>query len=150
MFDSSFYTALYAKGRLKENALISPFIGFIMFPIIFLMFKAGFSPVVLSYAGIISYALLGLIIKPVLICKIANYSFKEITSVFIPCLLVSLVSVPIPILCNIFLEKNLVNYFLILAISIICVIVAVFFIGIDRQMRGKIVCFVKDNIIKQK
>ena len=47
VFDTSFYTALYAKGRIKENALISPLIGFLVFPIVYLLFKSGYTPVVL-------------------------------------------------------------------------------------------------------
>ena len=39
VFDVSFYRALYAKGRIKENALISPTLGFIRFPIVYLLFK---------------------------------------------------------------------------------------------------------------
>ena len=86
VFDTSFYRALYAKGRLKENALISPTLGFIQFPVIYLLFKFGFSPVALSWACLITYAMLGLIIKPILIIKIVDYKWRDIFSVFIPCL----------------------------------------------------------------
>lgn len=69
VFDTSFYTALYAKGRLKENALISPTLGLIRFPIIYFLFKAGYSPVALSWASLLTYAVLGLIVKPILVVK---------------------------------------------------------------------------------
>ena len=42
VFDTSFYRALYAKGRLRENALISPTLVFLQFPIIYLLFKFGY------------------------------------------------------------------------------------------------------------
>lgn len=92
VFDTSFYTALYAKGDLKANALISPTLGFLMFPIVYVMFKLGASPVALSWASLIMYAILGLIVKPFLIIRIASYTWKEIWSVFKPCLIVSLIS----------------------------------------------------------
>lgn len=41
VFDTSFYTALYAKGQLKENALISPTLGLISFPIVYFYLKRG-------------------------------------------------------------------------------------------------------------
>lgn len=69
VFDTSFYTALYAKGRLRENALISPTLGFISFPIIYFLFKAGYSPVALSWASLLTYAVLGVIVKPILVVK---------------------------------------------------------------------------------
>lgn len=77
VFDTSFYRALYAKGRLKENALISPTLGFIQFPIVYLLFKAGCSPIALSWASLIVYAILGVIIKPLLIIKIVDYTWKD-------------------------------------------------------------------------
>ena len=146
VFDTSFYTALFTKGRLRENALISPLLGFIQFPIIYLLFKKGYSPVVLSYAGIIVYAMLGLIIKPVLICKIVNYTFRDITSVFIPCLKVCLLAVPIPVLVSYYLANSLINYFAVCVVSAICVLTAVYYFGINRQMRHKIMSIVKDKI----
>jgi O-antigen/teichoic acid export membrane protein len=150
VFDTSFYTALYAKGQLKENAMISPIIGFIQFPVIYLLFKMGHSPVVLSYAGIIVYAVLGLIIKPILICKIVNYTFRDIMSVFVPCMKVCFIAIPVPFLLNYFLEKIFLNFLIICLVSIICVLVVVFYIGLDRQMRYKIICIVKERLSKNK
>lgn len=48
VFDTSFYTALYAKGQLKQNALISPMLGFVVFPITYILFKFGYSPLTLG------------------------------------------------------------------------------------------------------
>ena len=67
VFHSSFLTALHAKGRLRENALISPLVAAIRFLTVYFLFRADFSPVVLSYTGIVSFAIVGLIIKPVLL-----------------------------------------------------------------------------------
>ena len=145
VFDTSFYTALYAKGRLKENALISPMLGFIQFPIIYLLFRMGYSPVVLSYAGIIVYAILGLIIKPILICKITNYTFRDVMSVFIPCLKVCLVATPIPVLLNHYLDRGLLSFFIICAVSTICVLTVVFFLGLNDQMRHKVICITREK-----
>ncbi len=89
VFDTSFYTALYAMGRLKENALVSPTIGLLRFPLIYLFFKMGCSPVALSWASLATYVLLGLVIKPILITKIAKYSWKNILGVFVPCVRVT-------------------------------------------------------------
>jgi O-antigen/teichoic acid export membrane protein len=148
VFDTSFYTALYAKGRLKENALLSPMIGFIQFPVIYILFKSGYSPVVLSYAGVIVYALLGLIIKPILICKIANYTFHDVISVFISCLKVCVVAVPIPVIMNCFLNQSILNWGGICIISILSVSITTFYLGINANMRRKILCFAKTRLLK--
>lgn len=92
VFDSSFYMALYAKGNLKANALISPTLGFIQFPVVFILFKFGFSPVTLSWASLIVYAVLGLIVKPILLIKTVDYNWSEIYETFRPCIIVSIVA----------------------------------------------------------
>ena len=150
VFDTSFYTALYAKGRLKENALISPTIGFVQFPIIYVLFKLGYSPVALSYIGIISAALLALVIKPILICKIVDYNFRDIISVFLPCLKVCVCALPLPILSRYLLPHNLACFFLVCLISAFSVIIAVFYLGIDLKLRRRIVRAIKVRIVRSK
>ena len=90
VFDTSFYTALYAKGRIRENALISPLVVFVCFPMVYLLFKSGASPVALSWAYLVCYALLGLVIKPILLNRICNYNWKEILNVFWVCFVVTI------------------------------------------------------------
>lgn len=142
VFDTSFYTALYAMGRLKENALISPTFSLIRFPIVYLLFKFGFSPVALSWASLITYMILGLIVKPILLIKIAGYTLSDIYDVFRPCLLVTLVSVPIPMYIAITLDcVQFTNFILCIIVSVSITLVAVYMLGINRQERTKIVSY---------
>lgn len=81
----AFYSGLYACGRVKENALISPFILSLQFPVIYIAFKLGGSPVFLSYAGIMATLILAIIVKPLLKqVKLAGYNWDDIKTVFIP------------------------------------------------------------------
>ena len=139
VFDTSFYTALYAMGRLKENALISPTLGFVCFPIVYLLFKFGFSPVALSWASLVTYAILGLVIKPVLLVKIAKYSWKDVYNVFRPCLLVTLLSCPIPVYIGMSYDcMRIENFLFCIVVSMISVAFVVYFIGITGKERAKV------------
>lgn len=150
VFDTSFYRALYAKGRLKENALISPTIGFLSFPIVYLLFKNGFSPVALSWASLITYALLGLIVKPLLVIKIVDYTWKDIFSVFVPCLKVTAVAVIVPMLSFLYLtfDNQFASLLTIGSISILSVGLSVWFLGLNKEMKAKVVEMVKNKIGK--
>jgi hypothetical protein len=150
VFDTSFYTALYARGRLRENALISPTIGFLGFPIVYILFKNGYSPVVLSYAGIISYALLGFVVKPALIIKIADYSIGDVISVFVPCIKVSIIAVIIPLLLKRLLDDSILSAVLISFASVVSVIGCVYLVGIDRNIHFQIQWFIKNKFITKK
>lgn len=150
VFDTSFYRALYAKGRLKENALISPTLGLVRFPIIYFLFKLGFSPVALSWASLITYALLGLIIKPVLVVKIVDYTWKDIFSVFIPCFRVVVGSVPIPFLIYCELEKEtFISFVMIVLTSVMSVFVSAWLVGFDKTMKKKVIDVIRNKLTRK-
>lgn len=149
VFDTSFYTALYAKGRLRENALISPTLGFISFPIIYFLFKLGYSPVALSWASLTSYAIIGIIVKPLLIIKIANYTWKDIWSVFMPCLKVTVFSIPIPLLIYYEIDDTSISLWgkliLITIFSVLSISISTWYIGIEENTKKIIKIFIKEK-----
>lgn len=138
VFDTSFYTALYAKGDLKANALISPILGFLMFPIVYVLFKAGASPITLSWASLIMYALLGLVVKPLLLIKIVDYNLKEILSVFRPCFLVAIVAGLCSVVAvSIVDASGIVGLILTTGISLCVTLPTIYFLGLNKTMRDK-------------
>lgn len=149
VFDTSFYTALFAKGRIRENALISPTIGFLMFPVVYVLFVIGCGPVAVAWASLTIYILLGLVIKPVLIVKIADYRWKEIVSVFIPCLKVTAIAVPLPLLLYIYREQlfsGTVLRFLVLAFAgVVSACASIWFLGLSRDLRLKVISAVRNK-----
>lgn len=152
VFDTSFYTALYAKGRIKENALISPTIGFFVFPIVYLLFKCGYSPVVLAWALLMFYALLGVVVKPILLIKIANYTWRDIMCVFIPCIKVTLLSIFLPMIIYSFRYEWLPNKvfcsLVLVIISLLSVAISTWMLGIDQGTRDKLVSLIMRKIKK--
>lgn len=151
VFDVSFYRALYAKGQIRENALISPTMGFIQFPVVYVLFQMGCSPVALSWASLVTTLLLGLVIKPILIIKIVDYTWRDILSVFIPCLKVTLSSLPLPLAVYYWLnghEKMVLSFCVITAVSILSVACASWYLGMDKPMRQKVVEMVRKKLYK--
>lgn len=150
VFDTSFYTALYAMGRLRENALLSPTIGIIQFPVVYILFKLGFSPLALSWASLITVILLGIVIKPVLITKIANYSWKDIWNVFWPCIKVTMTSIPVPLFFYTrFDVMTPLGFYSVLFVSIFFVVVSSWFLGIEKQTRRSLVIWIFSKFSKK-
>lgn len=150
-FDTSFYTALYTKGQLRENALLSPTLGFLMFPIVYLLFKAGYSPVVLSWANLICYATLALIVKPILLVKIMDYQWADILKVFISCFWVTLISLPMPLIGSYFINTDTIGGFMtVLIITLTSVFINVYFIGIDKENRNMLIKAIKLKLKRSK
>ncbi len=138
VFDISFYTALHAKGQLRENALISPTIIFLTFPIVYALFKNGASPVAFSWAYLICFALLGLVVKPLLIIKIVDYSWREILSVFRHCFLVTIVAVlPSFFLNKVLPDGSFLNFVIKAVVIVVIVCLSSYLVGLDKGMREK-------------
>lgn len=147
VFDTSFYTALYAKGDLKLNALISPILGFIMFPIVYILFKNGASPIALSWASLGLYAILGLIVKPTLIVKIAGYNWTEIWSVYRPCLLVTAVSSVFSYVVS--QSITFTGFPRLCSVTAICLTITIptiYIFGLNKSMRDKVYRIVRRKI----
>lgn len=139
VFDASFYTALYANGRIRENALISPSVLFLCFPIVYVLFRMGYPPETYAWASLICYAILALFVKPILIIKIVDYTWKEIFSVFYPCLKVTIASCAIPFLLyetpGLLADNIYVKFVILVFISLICVTIAIWLVGISSSER---------------
>ena len=150
VFDTSFYKALYAKGRLRENALLSPTCLFINFIVVYILFKIGFSPVALSWSMAISYAFMGLVIKPILIRIIVNYTWEDVFSVIWPCLKVLVLSLPVPTLVSCYIynvDISLFSSFIIMVTaSVISVACVIWLVGLTPDVRHKLVVTVKAKL----
>lgn len=151
VFDTSFYTALYAKGQIKENALISPAIYAVVFPITYILYKIGFPPVALSLTMTICTSIVALIVKPFLLIKIVNYQLHDIFAVYKDCLIVTLYSVIVPLIIYICIHAKynaIIEFFVLIFVSVISVIITVWFKGIDENIKHFLSSKFKNIIIK--
>ena len=112
--------------------------------ITYFLFKAGYSPVALSWISIIIYAILGFIIKPVMLVKIADYKWREILSVFKPCLAVTLAAIPLPLLFVMLYKMpgSIIGFCLTALIAVFSVAASFWFIGMDKETRKSMLAMV--------
>lgn len=151
VFNSSFYTAINAKGQLKENALTAPALLFAAFPVVYFLFKKGCSPITLSYAYIVSYAIQALIQKPIILVKIINYKWSDFKDVFIKCSVVTAISVIIPVIYRYYLIDKLTNngiivFLTVALVSVMSVVMTSWTIGIDKSTRAIVKSYIKSKV----
>lgn len=154
VFDISFLSALWAKGRIKENALVSPLVLFAAFPIAYVMFRCGMPPVSICWAFLVSIALMGLVVKPMLIVKYVDYTWTEIIPVFITCLKVTVASVIVPFLVFYLFDDKLSNDFskflVHVSVCVLSVLLSVWLLGLTLSMRKAIISFIMSFIKRKK
>ena len=150
VFDTSFYKALYAKGQLRENALLSPTCLFVNFVVVYVLFKLDASPVALSWTTIGCYSFMAFVIKPVLVIKLVNYKWQDLVPVFKDCLKVVLLSLPIPVIAYYGVKSVhlylFVDFLVLVLICVLSVAGVVWFIGIDKNMRTRLVTMARKKM----
>lgn len=139
VFSQSFYTALYAKGRIRENAIISFIVLCTGFGLIYMLFKIGFSPISSAIVMFGAMTVISLVVKPFLLVKIVGYPVKPILKVFGACFRVSLMSTPVPIVAFVIFQKYALNdyalFVIMISLSVLSVSASVWFAGLTPEMK---------------
>lgn len=150
VFDLQFYTALYAKGQIKENSIISSLSFFVGFIATYILFRLGYSPTWSAVIVFISQCVIAFIVKPIMVVKIVGYQYDEIFKLFKECLKVTVVSCIIPL--PLYLARgqfgfNYITEFLVLtSVSVICVSLSVWSLGFDNQTRKKVLAIARNKM----
>ena len=131
--DTSFYTGLYACGRVRENALISPSLYFIQFVVVYFLFKVGFSPISLSIAGIVTCAVSAIVVKPLLLKKYANYTFKSVYGCIVKCIITTIIVLPLPIVLVMYRENNIWNFIIRALSSLSITLLGILIFGLYKE-----------------
>ena len=152
VFDTGLYTAIYANGNIKWNALTSPTIGFIAFPVVYVLFKFGASPIALSWVFIVVSAILGCIQKPLMLIKICGYKFSDLIPIYWSCLKVTIISSVIPVMYDYWIriqtDNQYIIFFSVAVISVLSVCASSWYFGIDASTRRKVWEFLRKKLKK--
>ena len=96
------------------------------------------------------YAIMGLVVKPILLIKIVDYKWSDIWFVIWPCLRVIVLALPIPTFTSIYLSKialpQVVSFFLIVSVCVLSVATVVWLFGLTTTMREKLLVTVKTKL----
>ncbi len=146
IFDTSLYSVFIAMGRLKENAIISPLVSIWVIPIAYVLYTLGYSPTTIFYLQIVKSFILSFIIKPILLRKYANYEMKDFIKVFLPCLVVTFISILPVYYINLKIEEGWVRFIFAGVVSVISVTASVFVFGLNAVERKKVLSIVTDKV----
>lgn len=139
LFDVSFYQGIVASGNVKKNTIYTCIINFLRFPIVYILFSYGFSPVSSFITSIIFGAFIGLILKPYLLKKIIDFSWNEFIKIYINCIFVSFISSIIPFGMTYLVDINkFYGFCLVSVLSILSSVICIFCFGIEKAHKDKI------------
>lgn len=149
-FDTSLYTPIYANGRIKENAIISPLFDALQLPAVYILFKLGAPAVTLAWVELFACVALGIIIKPILVHIIVKYDYKEIMLMIGSCGIVTSIACIVPVIVSTILDPNTVKGFLVIGMACMCSLgLVIWFIGLDKSMRNMLIEWVDNKVLKK-
>lgn len=136
------WTAIGATGKIQKYQLWISAIVFIDIPLIFVAFKLGYSPVIAFVINIMT-SVMAYVYRLVYIKKYVGYRLKDYcTLVLLPCLLITIVSLPIPILLHKVSSTSLMVLLSFgITVSLTCVIIYLF--GLKKAEKK----FLVDNLV---
>lgn len=149
-FDASLYTPIYAKGRIKENAIISPLFDALQLPVVYILFRLGAPAIVLAWVELFACVTLGVIIKPILVHLIVNYDYKEIMMMIGHCGLVTITACVIPFIVSNLLNSNTMIGFLGIGFTcMISLVLVIWFIGLDKYTKNMLIEWTRSKLLKK-
>lgn len=137
--DNPLWTATQAVGKLKSTCLYGSTFYLLVFPISYIVLRAGASPVSVFYVmAIIRF--LYLIIVAYILGGYTDIGLKTfLLEIVAPCSLVVLVSTTIMLIVNSLFPYNLLGLILVVFISVVVSLIAIAFLGISAVERHYII-----------
>lgn len=137
--ENGMYSIFFKRGRVKENALVSPVLGILMFVIVYFLFKKGYSPVSLSYCYLFNIVLSCILVKPYLIHRLFGYQTLFFIKIFIPCFKLIAFLAPIIVCHKLFIsEINFCNFLCESILSVLYVVAISYVFVFDKEMKSRI------------
>lgn len=145
LISNTLVTLMLATGNIKKYQLIVGTIGFLVFPVSYLLFKLGFPPYVTYLVNIAVY-IIQLICRLSLLKEMVNFNIKDyVFDVIVNIIIVLSISIIIPLYLYLTLEQKTLNNILIVLICFLSSIITIYFIGANSNERRFL-----NNLIKTK
>lgn len=149
LFDVSFNQGIVATGNMRKNAIYSSVANLLRFPIVYIFFKLGFSPISSFVVSIVFGAIIGCVIKPLIIIQLVHgFRYMDFVRVYIKCWMIAFISSIVPYLV-LHLTGDiscLRNFLMVGLVSVMSVILSIYWLGIDKLMRNKVNSFFMSKI----
>lgn len=144
-FSASFYIPMLAANRIRFNSISSVFLGVAQFIILYIAFKMGGGPVWVPVLNIIVSVLYAFAVKPYVLWKDIDYSWKEILQCYWSCLKVLIVSLVFSLPFKYLLEDNILHSIILVFITVFSVAMSAW-LFLSAEMKIKLLKFFKLKI----
>lgn len=141
---SPLWTAIGATGKVQKYQLFVSIIILLSLPLIYISFRLGSDPVIAFLINLI-ISITALLYRLLYIRKYVQYSFMDYCKqVILPCLKITLLSIPIPLILKYYFCESTISALLILMSAVLISLIAIFWVGLNKNEQS----FITSSIIK--
>ena len=138
------WTAIGATGRVQKYHFYVSLIILSALPLIYISFRLGFAPFSAFLINLI-ISIFALLYRLLYTKKYVQYSFHDYNSqVILPCLKITLISIPIPLILKYYFCASTTSTLLIIVLSIVISLITIYLIGLNKNER----LFIINNITR--
>lgn len=147
-FNASFYIPMMAANKIRFNSLSAVVFGVSQFVALYIILKMGGGAMWVPILILASAMIFSFFVKPYVLWKEIDYSFRELLTCYWNCTKVLLLSLALSLPLVYLLEDGLLNTAIIIATTVMVVGFSSF-ITMDKQMRTRIITIVKSKFLKK-
>ena len=132
-----------AVGKLKTYQIIRSFVVLSILPISWFALKSGADPTIVFVVSI-TISLINQPVSMYLLRRVYAYSYNDyLCRVILPCILLILFSIPIPIIVQLYFPQGIYRFFLIIGISVAICLLLSFFLMLSKMQRSELSLIIK-------
>lgn len=140
---------LHAIGRVKENNMYSVPVYLLSIPIVYLVLKLGYSPVVMYWFASIP-PLLSFLINIVLLSKYSVFPGRKFFfEIFLKNIALVLISAILPFIVQKFMEPGLVRFLTVCTVSVISTFAVIWVLGMNATTKEMFVNILRTKILSK-
>ena len=150
LLNSCLFTAQDIIGKIRKYAVCYSTMMFINIVVIFIFFKMGAPSTTYVFVLLITFIFISMVMQPYLVVSQTEYTLSEIYHLFFSCFFVSVLAIIIPLLLYYYIPDMVpfARLIIITLVSIISVVLCVWYFGMDKKTKKKVLMFVKSKFNK--
>lgn len=148
-FNAAFYVPMMAANKIKSNSFAALILSVGEFILLYFLLKMGLGPMWVQYMGVLLTTAFSLFVKPYILYREIDYSFRDLIGCYITCLKIVSLSLLLVLVSTYCLDKSICGNLLKIVLSALCVVIASYTF-MDKETKVKLKQIVSNKFQKIK
>lgn len=145
-FSAAFYTPMVAANKIEKNSISAAILCVVQFGTLYILFRCGMGPVWARFLGVLFVCIWSFVVKPYILWKDVNYSWKEMWVCISRCMRMLFISGLCCAVVYYLIPQESIGDSMIVALTAFVIVCIFSFIFIGKNVRRKVLNYVSRKI----